>query len=222
MASPATEVSQGGHPAAFCSASTNLHDNLKDTDPVPPLKLPLLHSRASPSRASAATPFRFRPDPLLPCLRELERTMHGPSGVEPPAPATVFFELAQPILAAETGREHRLRGKRSCQRENGAKPRNISIEKEGKMVTLLLFPRSFVSAFFSLSLSRFQKWHNPTILFFLSLYLYLPSCEICGGFSRMSRTVVRHSRVPMGASLFGVRSNVRERKRREREEKGVM
>ena len=135
----------------------NLHDNLKDTDPVPPLKLPLLHSRASPSRASAATPFRFRPDPLLPCLRELERTMHGPSGVEPPAPATVFFELAQPILAAETGREHRLRGKRSCQRENGAKPRNISIEKEGKMVTLLLFPRSFVSAFFSLSLSRFQK-----------------------------------------------------------------
>ena len=118
-----------------------------------------IHDRTTSARhdTSAATPFRFRPDPLLPCLRELERTMHGPSGVEPPAPATVFFELAQPILAAETGREHRLRGKRSCQRENGAKPRNISIEKEGKMVTLLLFPRSFVSAFFSLSLSRFQK-----------------------------------------------------------------
>ena len=183
MASPATDVSQGGHPAAFCSASTNLHDNLKDTDPFPSLKLPLLHSsRASPSRASPTTPFWFLPNPLLLRLRELEGTTHGPSGVESPAPATVFFELAQPILAAETGREHRLRGKQSETQKQNQRERG----KDGGFVA----PPSLLPFCVSLSLS-----------------LSLPSCEICGGFSRMSRTVVRHSRVPMGAaSLFGVLS----------------
>ncbi|KAG4949741.1 hypothetical protein JHK82_042963 [Glycine max] len=94
MASLATKVSQGGHPAAFCSATTNLHDNLKDTDPVPLLKLPFLHSRTSPSCASVTTPFRFHPDSFLLHLCELKHAMHGPSGVELPALVTVFFELA--------------------------------------------------------------------------------------------------------------------------------
>jgi len=198
MASPATEVSQGGHPAAFCSASTNLHDNLNDTGP---LKLPFFHSfassnLASPSRAST-TPFRLFP---LHRFCELELNASSPGGVELP-PARTPFELAQPICRRvrpgyETGRENASGEKRNDQRENGEKPRKRSIEREGKTVAFVAPPSLLRFGFFSLPKTTQSSNQYPT-LFSLSVCR-----EICGGFSRMSRTVVRHSRVPMGAYLF--------------------
>jgi len=109
MASAATEVSHCGHPAAFCSASTNLND-------TGPLKLPFFHSfssssnPASNSRAST-TPFRLFP---LHLFRELDCNNSSPGGVKS-TPARACLELAQPICRDSTrlgnGSRKRLRRK---------------------------------------------------------------------------------------------------------------